>query len=91
MGRGIQLGVIVKDGKVVNHRSLVKCVCNPILNLVGLYLGSEWLNVRDERGCGRIKLARCERLPLRRFRRRLLDSWLYDNPGSKALPIRRLW
>ena len=36
----MKLGVLYKDGKIVNHRSLLKVLVNPILRRFGYYIGS---------------------------------------------------
>lgn len=37
---GLNLGLILYDGKLVNHRSLLKIVCNPFLRLFGFQIAS---------------------------------------------------
>ena len=51
----MKLGILYKDGKIVNHRSLVKVLFNPILRRFGYYIGSICINnqikgIRLERG-----------------------------------------
>jgi hypothetical protein len=51
----MNLGILYKDGKIVNHRSLVKVLLNPILRYFGYYIGSicidnEIRGVKLERG-----------------------------------------
>jgi len=36
----LKLGILYKNGKVVNHRSLLKVLINPILRRYGYYIGS---------------------------------------------------
>ena len=36
----MKLGIIIKDGKIINHRSLLKVLINPILRRFGYYIGS---------------------------------------------------
>lgn len=36
----MKLGILYKNGKIVNHRSLLKVVLNPILRYFGYYIGS---------------------------------------------------
>ena len=36
------LGILYKDGKVVNHRSVTKILLNPILRLFGYEIGSQF-------------------------------------------------
>jgi hypothetical protein len=40
----MNLGIIWKDGKVTNHRSLLKVLLNPILRCFGWQIGSEFDN-----------------------------------------------
>lgn len=36
----MKLGILYKDGKIVNHRSLLKVLINPILRRFGYYIGT---------------------------------------------------
>jgi len=36
----LKLGIVYKDGFIINHRSLLKIVLNPFLFQFGLYLGT---------------------------------------------------
>ena len=36
----MKLGILYKNGKIVNHRSLLKVVLNPVLRYFGYYIGS---------------------------------------------------
>lgn len=36
----LNLGILYKDGKIVNHRSLLKVLLNPILRYFGYYIGT---------------------------------------------------
>jgi len=36
----IKLGILYKEGKIVNHRSLLKVLINPILRKYGYYIGT---------------------------------------------------
>jgi len=38
----LKLGILYKDNKVVNHRSLLKVVLNPILRYYGYCIGSKF-------------------------------------------------
>ena len=40
----MKLGILYKDGKIVNHRSLLKVLINPILRKYGFYIGSVCIN-----------------------------------------------
>lgn len=50
----MKLGILYKNGKIVNHRSLIKVLINPILRRFGYYIGS--ICVNNE--IGGIKLSR---------------------------------
>ena len=51
----MKLGILYKDGNVVNHRSLLKVLINPILRYLGFYIGSVCEN-NEIKG---IKLVKC--------------------------------
>ncbi len=36
----MKLGILYKDGKIVNHRSFIKVLFNPILRYFGYYIGT---------------------------------------------------
>jgi hypothetical protein len=38
----MKLGIIYKDGKVINHRSLVKVLFNPIFRFFGFHLATRF-------------------------------------------------
>jgi hypothetical protein len=40
----IKLGILYKDNKIVNHRSLLKVLINPILRYFGLCIGTKIKN-----------------------------------------------
>jgi len=40
----MKLGIIYKDNKIINHRSLLKVLLNPFLRCVGLYIGTIYDN-----------------------------------------------
>lgn len=40
----LTLGILYKDNKIVNHRSLLKVLVNPLLRSIGLCIGSEFEN-----------------------------------------------
>lgn len=40
----LTLGILYKDGKVVNHRSLLKVLLNPLLRSIGLCVGTQFEN-----------------------------------------------
>jgi hypothetical protein len=40
----MKLGILYKDNKIVNHRSLLKVLINPILRYFGYCIGTEYEN-----------------------------------------------
>jgi hypothetical protein len=40
----MKLGILYKDGKIVNHRSLLKVLLNPILRRFGYYICSVYID-----------------------------------------------
>jgi len=40
----LKLGVLYKNSKIVNHRSLLKVILNPIFRYFGLCIGSKFNN-----------------------------------------------
>lgn len=40
----LKLGILYKDGKIVNHRSLLKVLVNPILRYFGYCIGTNFEN-----------------------------------------------
>lgn len=54
----MKLGILYKDGKIVNHRSLLKVLINPILRKLGYYIGSVCEN-NEIKG---IKLKSCKKV-----------------------------
>jgi hypothetical protein len=54
----MKLGLLYKDGNVVNHRSLLKVIINPILRYFGLCIGT---NLEDNGYLGFYSLMKCEK------------------------------
>lgn len=52
------LGIIYKNGKIINHRSLIKVVFNPIFRFFGYQLVSV---VKDHTEIIKIEFVRCKR------------------------------
>ena len=42
------LGIIHKDGKIINHRSLFKVIFNPIFRRFGFQVGTPYNTLTDE-------------------------------------------
>jgi len=75
----LNLGIISKNGEIINHRSLLKVCFNPLLKLVGLEIAS----VFDKGKLIRIVLHRCPRRPL-------IWSWKYDATECE-IERKRIW
>ena len=54
----LDLGVLYKDGKVVNHRSLVKVLFNPILRYFGCQIATI---LNNDGSIGKSVISKCER------------------------------
>lgn len=54
----LDLGVLYKDGKVVNHRSLVKVLFNPILRYFGYQIATI---LNDNGSIGKPVISKCEK------------------------------
>lgn len=57
------LGILWKDGEIINHRSALKVFCNPFLRVIGLCIGTIY-NPQDKSLDG-IGLMRVKRLALK--------------------------
>lgn len=53
----LKLGILYKDEKIVNHRSLSKVLLNPILRYFGYYIGSIFIDKKFIK----YKICRCEK------------------------------
>ena len=40
----MKLGIVYKDNKIINHRSLLKVLLNPFLRRIGLYIGTLYID-----------------------------------------------
>ena len=54
----MKLGILYKDGKIVNHRSLLKVLVNPVLRYFGYHIGS----ICKENKIKGIKLQKCRKV-----------------------------
>ena len=52
----MKLGVLYKDGQIVNHRSLLKVLLNPILRRFGYYIGT----ICENNKLKGLKIGKCE-------------------------------
>jgi hypothetical protein len=75
----LNLGIIWKDGKVINHRSLLKVCINPILRVFGIEIASLF----DENTFKRYVLKKCPR-------RKLIWSWNYKIT-DEIIERSRMW
>jgi hypothetical protein len=57
----LNLGIIWKDGKIINHRSLFKVLCNPILRCFGWQIVSIFVDNK----INKIQLMKIKPLPLK--------------------------
>jgi len=62
----LYLGIIYKDGKIINHRSLLKIVFNPLLRLFGWQIATRF----DNEQLGGVVLMKCPRV--------WRNSWIFD-------------
>ena len=75
----IYLGVIWKNGQIINHRSLLKVVFNPLLRLFGFQFSTQFKN----NNLGRPVITRCSRV--------WVNSWYYNISGCTVEKKRRLF
>jgi len=59
----LKLGIIYKDGKIINHRSFIKVVFNPILRCFGYYIGSK--SNKDLTNIIGMSIFKCDRCKLK--------------------------
>lgn len=64
----MKLGIVYKDNKIINHRSLLKVLLNPFLRCMGLYIGTPYIDGQLKG----IRVAKCERTP------KIIWSFKYD-------------
>lgn len=64
----MKLGIVYKDNKIINHRSLLKVLMNPILRCAGLYIGTLYI---DGKLHG-VRLNRCDKTT------KIIWSFKYD-------------
>ena len=61
MIKKLNLGVLCMDGKVVNHRSLIKVIFNPILRYFGYQIGTI---LHNDGSIGKPVICKCERMKI---------------------------
>lgn len=57
----MKLGIVYKNGEIINHRSLVKVLLNPVFRYFGFCIGT----VVDKGKVGTIKFIKCDREKIR--------------------------
>jgi hypothetical protein len=75
----LHLGIIYKNGIVVNHRSLLKVVLNPLLRLIGFQIVTCFSGNEP----GKIGVGRCPRV--------WSHSFKYDITDCMVEKKRRVW
>ncbi len=58
--KSMKLGILYKEDKMVNHRSFVKVIMNPMLRLFGFCIATK-INKENSSNLGGITLIKCER------------------------------
>ena len=81
----LYLGLIYNDkNKLINHRSLLKVLCNPIMRTRGICIASEF---DKQDNFLRYRIINCEKVPLWKG----ISNLRYDfQPGFKVIKKRRL-
>ena len=69
------LGIVYNEkGKIINHRSLLKVVCNPFLRLIGLQVGTVF--DREKQELYHPKIMRTKRVRKLLFDYDLAEGWV---------------
>ena len=85
----LQLGVVRDaEGKIRNHRSLLKVLLNPFLRLVGLNIGTEYVPSENKLYGARLFWTK---EPPFRVRRCLGGILKYDLPEGWTIKKERIW
>ena len=74
------LGILYKDDKIVNHRSLLKVLINPIIRYFGYQFGTVLLS---DGTLGEVKLVKCE--PTNSIKYDFKDYHQYDTIIKKRI------
>jgi hypothetical protein len=56
----LNLGIVYKDNIIINHRSLIKVVFNPIFRYFGFYIGTPY-DIKTNKLNGILQIHKCER------------------------------
>jgi hypothetical protein len=79
----MNLGIIWKDGKIINHRSLVKVLLNPFLRIIGYEIATESYQIgKQTPELGKALIRACKH--------RLEFNFRYDTTGCGRELKRRL-
>jgi hypothetical protein len=71
----INLGIIYNEnGKIVNHRSLIKVFVNPFLRLIGFQIATVY-DIKENKLLYKIKLIKCSRKQSINFNYELEKEW----------------
>lgn len=79
MFRKFQLGLVYRNGQIINHRCLLKVLLNPILRVFGREIGSVIVNEK----VNRYKWCKCDKKALK-------FDFKYTNEYDFILPVRRI-
>ena len=74
----LYLGIVKKDGKIINHRSLLKIILNPLLRIFGFQIATKFV---DEK-LGKPIITTCPRV--------WRNSWIFDATGCE-IEKKRMW
>jgi hypothetical protein len=70
----LKLGIVVNEtGKIVNHRSLVKVICNPFLRLLGINIAT--IYKKEENKLYGVKFFKTKRAKKLDFKYALEEGW----------------
>ena len=75
----LRLGIVWKEDKILNHRSILKLLANPILFQFGYYLGTN-CDEKDQT-LGKVVLCKDEKLRGRNF---IKDVWEHISYAPKS-------
>lgn len=78
----LKLGIVYNENKIINHRSLLKILFNPILRFFALQIVTP-LKINNELGF--ITITKCKRTKKIYFKK----SWNYNTKYTKIIKKRR--
>lgn len=56
----LKLGIIYRDGKIINHRSFLKVIFNPVLRYFGYQIATQYCDKTDT--LGGVLINKCEKV-----------------------------